>query len=255
MAKELKKKEEEVKTNKRRKEEQAMATILAQRWAQEDENKKNGIVAPAPSQRRRSPSREEERNRGRRRRDRDEDLPSQNRVRADDDGRKRRHLDFKGGDDSEEEAPGKEEAPAPDQGGWKAVVQTTAFNLASSAERPATSSERRPAAPKPKHGAKVAGLFGLSDSEDEKDTIRKELEAAKRSRQTKMSIGITPARIATPGASITAAGSASSAPLATSSNVQMRLAQWKMTCKGKWVDMPPDLRVDVERCMGKNGSF
>merc|ERR1719421_1915762 len=50
----------------------------------------------------------------------------------------------------------------------------------------------------------IPGVFGLSDSDDERETARRE----------------------------------------------MKLAAWKLTCKGRWVEMPEDLRRQVEAVMG-----
>lgn len=247
--KEKKRKEEAEKNEKRRKEEQAMARILAQRWAEEDQRKQSG---------RKSPEFEEDRRSSRRRRERDDELPPE---------RRRRRMNFEQGDPekedvgsgSEERDNAGEEGAQEGGGSWRSfappqsslVEPIQMVNVQSSIRSNTDEVAPRPAKKKPEHGKKVAGIFGLSDSEDEKDSTRRELEAAARNKQARMSNkpGATAPRIATPGDSGSA--SASSGALPSSSDVQMRLAKFKMTCKGKWVDMPPDLKRDVERMMGK----
>ncbi len=59
-------------------------------------------------------------------------------------------------------------------------------------------------------------------------------------------MAITAPQIAAASRSI----AASSESGVSASDVQMRLSKWKLQNKGKHVDMPPDLRRDVERVMG-----
>lgn len=257
---EKRKKEEEAKASKRRKEEQQMARLLAQRWAQEDQKKVLGKTSPE----------REDRDRRRRRRDRDDELPHGKRRRAESDGsddRRRKNEDEDGSadeanDDGNEAEGAEEEAGG---GGWRSFsppagafrrdpisIRPNEKSAEDTSKAPETGGQKKGATGKT-HAAKIAGVFGLSDSEDEKDSARRELQAAAKSKQSKVGLGPT-SRIVTPGGTATSSSATATGggSLPTSSDVQMRLAQWKMTCKGKWVDMPPDLRRDVERCMGKS---
>jgi len=251
LQREAKKRDEKEQDSKRRKVEAQMAKILAKRWAEEDQRRKEGKPPLEPAD-----DAHDER-RSRRRRDRSEDRPRDSNGSFE--GKRRRRgsseesREARKGYESDEDADATGEQDS-GGGGWHSAPARNSAVLAPISLRPADApvqkaQEQKPAQ-KSKHAQKVAGIFGNIDSDDERTEARREMELAKRSKQSRMVTtmpGIaTPGRIAGPSSS-----AASSAPAATPSDVQMRLAKWKLQCKGKHVDMPPDLRRDVESMMGR----
>mmetsp|Transcript_38550 Transcript_38550/g.97809 ORF Transcript_38550/g.97809 Transcript_38550/m.97809 type:complete len:298 (+) Transcript_38550:2-895(+) len=103
------------------------------------------------------------------------------------------------------------------------------------------------------HSRKVAGVFGLSDSEDDLEgKTRREMERAERSKRAKLSASgrePTVAVLATSTPVAPSAGASSSAPMMTA-EVHMKYAQWKMSCKNRYVPMPEDLKRAVAQVMG-----
>lgn len=258
---EKRKKKEEEKMKERRKQEAQMAKILAQRWAEEDAKKQAGEVpaasssVPKSSKRRRSPSREDGGARAReRRRDRDADVPSTRRQRTDSEDSGRHHARERRPQEPEEP----EEENSQEAGGWHS--KETNSSILSGRTEPLSIGglqQGRKEAQKPtpsvgkKHSVKVAGFFGADDSDDDRETAKRELEAARAAKESRV-------RAATPlpfdkfAASSGSQLAGKDERLASSSDIQMRLAQFKMQCKGKWVDMPEDLRRDVDRLMGNS---
>lgn len=243
LEREKRKAKEKEEDTKRRKMEAQMAKILAQRWAEEDQRKKDGKPPPEPAD-----------DSKRRRRDRSADRPRDSHGSSERDrGRRGSSRDREPRKDYESD----EEADAGEQdaggGGWHSAPARNSAVLAPISLRPNAPAEKAPeqkAPQKSKHAQKVAGIFGNIDSDDERTDARREMELATRSKQSRMATiapGITtPGRTAGPSSSAAAA-----APAVSASDVQMRLAKWKLQCKGKHVDMPPDLRRDVELMMGR----
>mmetsp|Transcript_118751 Transcript_118751/g.369999 ORF Transcript_118751/g.369999 Transcript_118751/m.369999 type:complete len:312 (-) Transcript_118751:135-1070(-) len=102
-------------------------------------------------------------------------------------------------------------------------------------------SERREAAPtaKPKSKAKtaLAGVFGLDDSDEERESAAKQMERAAAGRR----------QMFARRAGIAASGSANSRDLEAPkpldpAEVYMRCSQWKQSCNGKEMPMPEELR-------------
>lgn len=90
------------------------------------------------------------------------------------------------------------------------------------------------------------GIFGLSDSDAERESTRREIEAAARHRAARMSLDASRSR---PLPSLLD-GAGGGRRMMSTAEVHTRLAQFKQTCNGKWVPMPEDLRQAVEGAMG-----
>lgn len=90
------------------------------------------------------------------------------------------------------------------------------------------------------------GIFGLSDSDAERESTRREIAAASRHRERRLA-GLDPQRKPAPSL---LDGTMTGRRLLGAAEVHTRLAQWKQTCNGKWVPMPEDLRQAVEGAMG-----
>jgi len=245
LVREQKKKEEDEKFKKRRKEEEQMAKILAQRWAEEDMRKTGQVVED------RKP-REKDRERRRRREDRDEELPADVTRSAGDDS----------GENQNGEAEGPEK-PRTEGGGWQSFSPPRPVKepinlgpVGDKTEESKTKQRNQKIAgvflqdQPPAKKQKVAGIFGLSDSDDEKDVARREMEMAAQKKSSLQNAKIAIPAPQAAGGSSSASSSTGALSAAGASDVQMRLSQWKLKCKGKWVEMPPDLRRDVDRLMG-----
>jgi len=262
LAKQQRKREEEENLRRRKKEQEEVMQILARKWNEED--------------------------RGSRRRQRDEDHAENDRHRAEDydeDSRRRRKR-RRGGEDGDteldpEERYGREdrrnsspsmeprrevqEEPAP--GGWQSVETTRGSTTDSGTGGTVTPLPTRTSAAQKRgteHIRKIAGVFGLSDSEGEREKQSREIELAARTKHARLSARANasssipgrprPAEAEPPAQaapSPAAPASSSGGRTLTPAEVHMKYAQWKATCNRKWVPMPEDLRRAVESVMGK----
>lgn len=95
--------------------------------------------------------------------------------------------------------------------------------------------------------AKIAGVFGLSDSDDERESARREMELAARTKRTRLTMH---ARATAPPASSSSSATTGSERALMTAEVHMKYAQWKQSCKNRYVPMPEDLKRAVATVMG-----
>lgn len=92
--------------------------------------------------------------------------------------------------------------------------------------------------------SKLKGVFGISDSEEERETARSEMELVARRKRARLSPQLTEAmRSAAPA-------SGGPAPPSSVAAVQMKVVQWKYGLKGRAAEMPEELRREVAAVMG-----
>lgn len=283
-----KRQEEQEIMKQRTKEEDEVARILAKKWAEEDRRKKDRLERGEleddardrmPQKRGRSRRRDEDYKERRadqggvldqpsRRRELDDDRWNEDRGSA---GSRNRRLQdrFGGGrdsrsrsagrrgdsrgrgrrggggqyrpedsddddEDAEEETQKKKQAQIVEfQGGWQSVATTL------HPSRHEAKKVEKPLAPKVSHTSKVASFFAAGGSDDEKEDtdltkLRQEAQNRK-ARAAAQSFIPEPTRVST----------ASSV-----ADVQMKIAQWKASLRGKAAKMPLELQQEVAAVMG-----
>lgn len=236
-----KKKEAEEAEKEKRKEQERFAKLLASKWAEEDRKPKE------KKRKRRSEEREE--------RDRDRKGSSSRGV-YEEEQPERGYA---------EEITNREEEKPEKIGGWSTVERPGATLMAEKELKDISrnaSSSRAAAKAKPK----VQGIFGLSDSDEEKP--KKEALAKKkrqsfdprdrgkksRSRSRRRSRSRSRSRSGGRPSSTGGKPSLSAASsIDASSSLQMKLAKWKRDCKGKRVPMPKELEDEIAKMMGGGG--
>lgn len=125
------------------------------------------------------------------------------------------------------------EEPAPAPGGRRSPSPGA---LAGEREAPAPA-----ARPKAKGRSALAGVFGLGDSDEERESTARQMELAAAGRRQTFARRAGIAAAGAPGSS----GSAprGEAPKALDpAEVYMRCSQWKQSCNGKEMPMPEELR-------------
>jgi len=282
---------EEEEEKRKRKEQEQIAKILAARWAQEDIARKGGYT-PAPQAVRPDDSDDEEAEeeggwvtieagRGRspepRRKRPAEERDDARRDREESDRRDRdrsRHA-------ADLEAPSRSGASSSTGGGAAFEEETRRWFTEEAPPREQASSRPPPeegrrlpqsgitsvqtAIVVPKARKKVPGVFGLSDSDEERQSCRREMELARSSKQRRLNMQSGQSnKLAVaegggpggrrPGESIgntvaAASGMPASGGLMTA-EVHMKYAQWKQSCKNRYVEMPDDLRKAIDIVMG-----
>lgn len=262
LAKQQRKKEEEEEERKRRRDQEEVMQILARKWNKEDQDRSS------------------------KRRRRDDDSPDDRADAADEDGYRRRRPRGRGGEEGDTELDLDEErqddrrsSPSTERrradqrrdhstsGGWQSVETPRPSPMDSIAGTATPLPTRTSVAQKrgTEHSKKIAGVFGLSDSEGEREKNSREIELAARTKSARLSARASahagnlpePKAMAKPEPSVQAA-LPSAAPASskgernlTPAEVHMKYAQWKATCNRKWVPMPEELRRAVEAVMGK----
>lgn len=144
-----------------------------------------------------------------------------------------------------------------DHVGTESAVQGTVTNKLPITKH--VSAGRGTSAPCSKKTGKIAGVFGLSESDDDRESTRRELELATRIKREKKHIqGRTPLGSAAvqsgavplgPGREPADKGGVAGTGLLVA-EVHMKYAQWKMSCKNRYVPMPEDLKRAVASVMG-----
>mmetsp|Transcript_58862 Transcript_58862/g.164411 ORF Transcript_58862/g.164411 Transcript_58862/m.164411 type:complete len:323 (-) Transcript_58862:109-1077(-) len=144
-------------------------------------------------------------------------------------------------------AHGREERPSDEGRRRQSEELAAAFE-----DRRAEASAARVKAGGPQRGitqSKIAGVFGFSDSDSEREKSRREIGRVERGK-TAVKTNLRPKTQPRPPDGLTRASS--SAATSSTIDVQMRLAQWKQSCKRKWVPMPEDLKREVLKAMGNS---
>jgi len=105
--------------------------------------------------------------------------------------------------------------------------------------------------PPPK--TKLKGVFGISDSDDDRETTRSEMELVAQKKRARLSQQLTePARgnVVERTSSSGSGGGAGGGPPPSVAAVQMKVVQWKYGLKGRAAEMPEELRREVAAAMG-----
>lgn len=252
-----KRKLEQEEEKRRSRETEEVARIIAARWSAED---KRGRVRREEDDEDRDAAHGSSSSTKRRR---FEEEPG-SRARAEEgDGERRRDRDSRRDDGSEDEVEAESREPqvlrrAPasrdaaelplGSSGWEVAQERPPSRiLATSSSLGATATKKE------KAKAKIGGVFGLSDSDDEEGKARREIERIARSKRAKLAPG-EPAAAAPLGATPTPTLSASAQQLMTA-EVHMKYSQWKLSCKNRYMPMPEDLKKAVASVMGSGGKF
>lgn len=123
---------------------------------------------------------------------------------------------------------------------------------AGSSERAGSSQKAKEPPPK----TKLKGVFGISDSDDDRETARSEMELVAQKKRARLSQQLTePARGTVGERTSGSGGSAGGAPAGAGpppsvAAVQMKVVQWKYGLKGRAAEMPEELRREVAQAMG-----
>merc|ERR1712135_67690 len=248
--------------------EREAANILAQRWAEEDRKKKLGIEPEDEARVERSKRRRQERSEDKRPRDRPEESAEQERSRALDvsrSGRSRTEQQDKQDDTTVEDDARRAErqrlqfqlgqagTPRPERSeeqssGWHTVEVVRREQEPKSEslglDHVSRASQKRPDSSKNNSKNKLKGVFGLSDSDDERT---KQLTTSKKRRVAPV-IDLPPL----PSAPAPQTCVATAPVIFTAScvaAVQMKVAQWKKGMNGKAAKMPEELRREVAAVM------
>lgn len=268
-------KKKEVEAERQRKltkEQEEAGRLLAQMWAQQDREDKR-----KSKRRKRSHSRDEDdRDRRPRRRensskrDMPRDAEEERDQVNDDDGietnaRDKVHGVFRGVKESAQQPAGMHwnEEPAAQEQAAAQTIDTRQTQVPpqkdTGSERPSLQMPDRRSAAAPAsmlgHSGKVAGVFALSDSDDERTNVRREMERASMNKRGALAgARVAPQEQRAPGSSSSSTGTTAARSFvdhnASVLDVQMKLAKWKRECKGKRVPMPKDLEDEVARVMG-----
>lgn len=260
------KREEQLEKDKKDRERQEEAQrFFAQKWAEEDSRKKRG-TALGPSIAKSSREGRDRRlqkafgafSRSRSRSSRSSDLEAPRRtlvgdLLGDDERSDRRHREA--GEEDGRGRRGKEKV----EGGWLSkpreepieevavrTQMTTNTLAASSVLAPGLasgmSSSLAGQAKAEQNKTKVQGFFGLSDSDEDRDSARSALVA--KTKRAAASAQLASMRPELPTAQ---------APRNSVAAVQMKVAQWKANLKGKAATMPDWLQREVAEVMGASG--
>jgi len=121
---------------------------------------------------------------------------------------------------------------------------------AGSGERAGSSQKAKEPPPK----TKLKGVFGISDSDDDRESARSEMELVAQKKRARLSQQLTePMRGTvserTSGSSFTGGGGGAGPPPSVAA-VQMKVVQWKYGLKGRAAEMPEELRREVAQAMG-----
>jgi len=281
------KQQEREKDAKRQKEAEQVARLLAERWAAQDRKRGGGADDSDRGPKRRftegpredrsdddvRDDRSDDDGRGPRRNERDEEPErrrqqdgadaSRRRSRGrseDSDRRKRRKAEERKDDHSRADSSrgggqpeGAEEDGdrpyEPEQGGgWTIGASTGTVNQPMRITR--TEVPKMKAAPS-SHGSKVAkaltGIFGDDDSSDGEQRLQAEAAAAAAARQKRAKLR----RPTTPEPALSAVRAKQPTSANDMATVQMKVAQWKQSLKGKAATMPEWLQAEVAAVMGR----
>jgi len=121
------------------------------------------------------------------------------------------------------------------------------------AVRAGTGSSQKAKEPPPK--TKLKGVFGISDSDDDRETARSEMELVAQKKRARLSQQLTEPPRGNVGEKTSASGStggggAAGGPPPSVAAVQMKVVQWKYGLKGRAAEMPEELRREVAAAMG-----
>jgi len=121
---------------------------------------------------------------------------------------------------------------------------------AGSGERAGSSQKAKEPPPK----TKLKGVFGISDSDDDRESARSEMELVAQKKRARLSQQLTePTRGTvserTSGSGFTGGGGGAGPPPSVAA-VQMKVVQWKYGLKGRAAEMPEELRREVAQAMG-----
>jgi len=139
---------------------------------------------------------------------------------------------------------------------WHSVEHGLRRDKGLSGEGSAGSSERAGSSQKAKEPppkTKLKGVFGISDSDDDRETARSEMELVAQKKRARLSQQLTEPTRGTVGERTS--GSAGGAPAGAGpppsvAAVQMKVVQWKYGLKGRAAEMPEELRREVAQAMG-----
>lgn len=121
---------------------------------------------------------------------------------------------------------------------------------AGSSERAGSSQKAKEPPPK----TKLKGVFGISDSDDDRETARSEMELVAQKKRARLSQQMTEPTRGAPGGERTSGsaggGGGGAGPPPSVAAVQMKVVQWKYGLKGRAAEMPEELRREVAQAMG-----